>query len=147
MANRIQEDFTKIASSYEPLPDGDYEVTIEGIEETETQENKLPMYTFTLKVDDPRHPELEGYTLFDRAVTRTNKGQLNRAGLGRIKAYAEATLGEEAANSPEGIDPEEMINSKCVVVVKQRGWEKKDSNGNVIDSGMSNDIKKVLSVG
>lgn len=144
---RIQEDFTTVSSTFEALKEGDYQVNIEDIEETESNDSKLPMFVFHLVVTDPRYPELEGYPLSDYCVTKTNKGQRNRAGLGRIKAYAEATLGVEAANSPDGYDTDEIKGNDVTVYVKQRAWEKKDGQDQVIDSGVGNKITKVLPVG
>ena len=143
----INADFTKISSSNEPVDAGEYVVQINEIEEGVSETNKTPYVNCTLEIQDPRHPQYEGRYLYDRCFTATKEGKINRMGLGRIKAYAEATLGEEAANSPHGIDTDAMKGSKVIVVVAQRQWEKKDpTTGETTDSGVSNDIKKVLRV-
>lgn len=147
MSPRIQADFSQISSSFDPLPDGDYECVVKEMTDEITKENKLPMVKVTLEVDDAKHPEAAGRQLFDNLVLQQKDGKPNKVGLGQLKAYAEATLGEEAANSPEGIETEPMVNSRVIAVVKLRSWEKKDGAGNVLESGTSNDIKKILPVG
>lgn len=144
---RIEADFTKISSSFQALEDGEYQCNVSTIEQVETRENKLPMLKITLSVMDPNHPDKENHPLFDNIVLVTNKGQPNRIGLGQLKAYAEAILGVDAANSPEGIDTDELKNGTILAVVKQRSYNKKNADGT--DSGeqqVTNEIVKVLPV-
>jgi hypothetical protein len=146
---RIQQDFSKISSSFQPLPDGEYLCTIEEIEETKSR-NGNPMLTFQLSVGDPRFPEHDGYPLYDRLVLTTNEGKPNRPSLGRLKAYAEATLGDEAANAGE-IDTDAMKGSQVIVVLSQRSYEVdvKGADGQPTgtkESRVGNDIKKILRV-
>jgi hypothetical protein len=140
---RIEADFSTIAAGNEPLPDNDYRCTIVDIEEKTTKESQLPALNITLEVGDEQHPEFTGRYLFDFIVLQTKEGKPNRMGLSQLKAYAVATLGEEEASSPEGIDTDGMKGGTVVASVKLRSWEKKDALGNVTDSGMSNEIRKI----
>jgi hypothetical protein len=144
---RIDADFTKISSSFQALEDGEYQCAVTEIEEKETRENKLPMLALTLSVQDPNHPDQEGHPLYDYIVLMTKKGQPNRVGLGQIKAYAEAIIGVDAANNPEGIDVDDLKNGTVLAVVKQRSYNKKNEDGS--DSGeqqVTNEIVKILPV-
>lgn len=142
---RIQADFSQISSSFEPVPDGDYLCVIKEMSEKTTKENQLPMIAVTLEVDDPNHPDQQGRLLFDNLVLVQKDGKPNRIGLGQLKAYAEATLGEEAANSPEGIDTEPMVGSQVIASVKLRSWTKGEPPNQ--ETGQSNEVKKILSAG
>ena len=135
---RITEDFSEISSSFEPLPEGDYRAEITEITEGETKENKLPMLTVQLTVTEGPHAKR---VMSDFVTLKTNKGEKNSIGLGRIKAYAEAILGAEKANDKAGIDTDELLHGTCIIVVKSEPYEK---NGVQV---MSSKIKKVLPVG
>lgn len=134
---KLEADFGKISHEYQAIPDADYRVTIDEIKETETRENKLPQLEFHLKVAEG---EYEGRKLTDFVILKQNDGKVNEIGLGRVKAYAIAVLGEEAANG-SAIDTDELRGGSCIVVVKSRTYEKKDKS-----QGTSQDIKKVLPV-
>lgn len=134
---KIQEDFSKIAMDFEPLPADSYKVRIAEIEEGETQENKLPKLNFKLEVTEG---EYEGRIIFDSVVLKQKDGAVNKIGLGRVRAYTAATLGDEAAAGGE-IDTDELKGNTCEVVVTQRKWE---ADGK---SGVQNEVKKVLPLG
>lgn len=136
---RIEADFSTVSTSFDPLPAADYQCTVTGIEEKAARSG-LPMLVVTLTVEDPAHPEHNGRLLFDNIVLKTSKGEVNKIALGQIKSYAEAILGEEAANSPSGIDTDELLHGTVVAVVSQRSYE---DNG---ETKLSNDIKKILAV-
>lgn len=143
---RIAADFTKISSSFQALEDGEYQCVITEIEETESKEAKLPMIKLTLSVNDPNHPDKENHPLFDYIVLMTKKGMPNRIGLGQLKAYAEAVLGTDAANNPEGIDTDDLKNGTVLAVVKQRSFTKKDTTTGTEETSVSNEIVKILPV-
>ena len=143
---RIEADFTKISSSFQPLEDGEYQCVVSELEETESKEAKLPMLKITLAVNDPNHPDKENHPLFDYIVLMTKKGQPNRVGLGQVKAYAEAILGVDAANNPDGIDPAEFKDGTVMVVVKQRSFTKKDLATGAEETSITNEIVKILPV-
>jgi len=142
----LNADFSKISTSFQALPKGDYEVVIDDIEETETRQNKLPMLVFQLSVQDARYPDHEGHGLRDYVTLKTNKGQINKIGYGRVKAYAEAA-GFDANGS--NIDTDDLKGQKVLVVVKQRIEKAKDESGNVIEGEepkIFNDVDKVLPI-
>lgn len=140
----LNADFSKISSSFEPLPKGDYECVVEDIEDTKTRENQLPMLVFHLRVDDPKVPEREGFPLRDFVTLATNKGQPNRIGLGRVKAYAEA-VGLVADGS--AIDTDEIKGQKVLAVVTQRVAKRKDENGKETEETVIfNDVQRVLPI-
>lgn len=143
---RIEADFTKISSSFQPLEDGEYQCVVTEIEEKESKEAKLPMLALTLSVNDPNHPDKENHPLYDYIVLMTKKGQPNRVGLGQVKAYAEAILGVDAANNPEGIDVDELKNGMVLAVVKQRSYTKKGENETADETSITNEIVKILPV-
>ena len=144
---KIAADFTKISSSFGALEDGEYQAVITNIEESETKTNKLPQVVITLEINDPNHPQLSGRQLKEYIVLMTNKGEPNRIGLGQLKGYAEAVLGQDAANNPEGIDTDELKNGSVIAVVKQRSYNKKNQDGTESgEQGVTNDIVKVLPV-
>ena len=138
----IQADFSKISTEFTPLPDGIYTCTIEDITEEKTKQNQLPMLKFELSVSDPNHPDYEDRKLFDNIVLRTNKGKPNQIGLGQLKAYAIATLGEEAANGGE-IDTDAMKGSQVGVEVKTRSYKPEGED----EPRLVNEIKKIHPVG
>lgn len=144
---RIDADFTKISSSFQALEDGEYQCAVTDIEESETKENKLPQLIFTLEVNDPNHSAHTGHVLKDYIVLVQKNGKPNRIGLGQVKAYAEAILGEDAANNPEGIDIDELKNGTVLAVVKQRSYDKKNQDGTASgEQGVTNEIVKILPV-
>lgn len=141
----IQHDFTQISSSMEPLPDGEYECVVKEIDgNAVSKESSLPMVKVTLEVDDPKFPDYSGRLIFDQFTLQTKEGKPNKVGLGQLKAYAEATLGDEAANSSEGIDTDAMAGSKVLAVIKLRSWSR-EVNG-ITETGTSNNVKKILRV-
>lgn len=144
---RIAADFTKISSSFQALEDGEYQCVIADVEEGETKENKLPQVILTLEVNDQNHPAHTGHVLKDYLVLVQKNGKPNRIGLGQLKAYAEATIGTEAANNPEGIDTDDLRNGTVLAVVKQRSYDKKNPDGSPSgEQGMTNEIAKILPV-
>jgi hypothetical protein len=144
---RIETDFTKISSSTGALEDGEYQAFVSDIEEGETKTSKLPQVIFTLEVNDPNHPTHTGHQLKDYIVLQTKKGQPNKIGLGQIKGYAEAILGQDAANNPDGIDLDELKNGTVLLIIKQRSYNKKNEAGEDSgEQGVTNDIEKVLPV-
>lgn len=144
---RIEADFTKISSQFGALEDGEYQCVLKDIEEGETKENKLPQVTFIYEVNDPNKPDFSGRELRQFITLKTKKQEPNKIGLGQIKAVAEAVLGNDAANSPEGIDLEDLKNSTVMLVVKQRSYDKKGADGTATgEQGVTNEIVKVLPV-
>lgn len=132
---RIEADFSGISSSFEALAAGEYIVKIDDIEESETKENKLPQMVFKMSVQEG---DKKDSVIFDYVTLKQNDGKVNKIGLGRIKAYAEAILGEAAANDTSGIDTDELKGGRCQIIVESRTYEKDGAQQT------GNKIKKVL---
>jgi hypothetical protein len=140
---RLDADFSAISSSFEPLAPGDYRARVVEIKDGATKKNNLPQLTFSLEVTDG---EFVGRKITDFVVLKQNDGKVNNIGLGRVKAYAEAILGAEAANG-NSIDTDELVGGECILVVSSRTYEKKNEDGSSGGQATSSDIKKVLPVG
>lgn len=136
---RIEGDFSTISSSFEALPDGDYRFKLMDIEEQEKVSGKNAALIFKSEVQEG---EKKGRQFFDYVYLTTNEGKANAIGLGRIKAYAEAILGDEAANNPSGIDTDELKGGVFDGIIKARTYEAKDGSG----QKTSADLKKVMRV-
>lgn len=144
---RIETDFSKISSQFGAVEPGEYQSVLTEIEESETKENKLPQVVFTFEINDPNHPTHTGHPIKSYIVLQTKKGQPNKIGLGQIKAVAEAVLGEDAANSPSGIDLEELKNGTVMLVLGVRSYNKKNQDGTDSgEQGTTNEILKILPV-
>ena len=144
MSPRIEGDFSTISSSFEPFPDGEFRFRIEDVESGETQKNKLPQLQIKMVCVDDR-PEFDGKPYTHFIVLKQNDGKVNRVGLGQVKAYAEALLGEEAANSPDGIDPDEFKGGEVLLSLKTRSYVPEGSAPGT-EPKISNDVKKVMRV-
>lgn len=137
---RLEADFSQISSSFENLPEGDYRVVIEDIEESTTKENNLPALMFKLKVTEG--PQ-EGKYAFDHVTLKKRDGKRNDIGYGRVKAYAEATMGKEYANSG-AIDTDELKGNVCIIIVKHESFAKKNPDGTSGEQETRAKIAKVL---
>lgn len=138
----IEADFSNIAIGFPLLPAGDYRCVIDEIKSDATADGK-PQVVFELSIIEG---EFKGQKVFDRLTMRTNKGEVNKISYGRIKEFGIATLGEEAANSTNGIDTEAMKGSTVIVVVTQESYDKKDKTTGALtgEKGTSNKIARVL---
>lgn len=136
----ISGDFSKISSEFQPLDDGDYLFMIEDVIEGKTRNSQLPQIEIKMKCVDPQHPDKEGYPLTDFITLETKKGGANRVGLGQLKAYFEATVGEEAANNPSGLDTDELKGSTVRLILKKRSYKPEGGEERFV-----NDVSKVLS--
>lgn len=135
---RLEADFSKISTDFEPVPAGAYRVKILSLEEAESKENKLPGLNFELEVTEGEHAKRK---LFDSVWLKQKDGKPNNIGLGRIKAYAAAILGEEAANGG-AIDTDSFAGSIVEVVVEVETYTKPPEKGG--GEGKRNKIAKVL---
>lgn len=129
--------WSKISTEYEQLPEGDYNVVIDEIEEGVTKENKLPQLSFKLIVLDG---EKEGKKHTDYVTLKQNDGKTNEIGLGRVKAYYEAVHGKDTLADGEEMDTESLVKGTVTVVIKQ-----KPQTGPKAEPGkMRSDVVKVL---
>ena len=135
---KLEANFSEISMDFEPLPNGSYRVKILDIKEGETKENKLPSLSFELEVTEG---EFAGRKLFDFVTLQQKDGAINKIGYGRVRAFAQAVLGEEAA-AGSSIDTDELKGNICEVVVEINTYEKDASKGG--GQGKNNKITKVL---
>lgn len=136
MSPRITHNFATTSTEFQPLPEDTYIGTVTDIEESLTKENQLPMLTFSLEVSEG---EFTGRKVKDFVTLTEKNGKVNEVGMGRIKAYAIAALGEEAGNAEE-IDTDALKDSTVTFVIKHE--ERKDKKGEI-----SQRVAKVLPVG
>jgi hypothetical protein len=156
MSPRIQADFTNVATGFDnsPLPAGAYLAKIDKITAGKTSDGKKDMITIQMVTEGNDDPAVNGKFVFDRIVMQKNDGSVNGIALSQIKAYAVATIGEEAANSPEGIDTDEFQGGRVQLVLEVQSFQRKNPDGSAKvngdgspDTGQSNEIKRVLPAG
>lgn len=113
MCPMISDDFSSVNSNFDPLEaDKMYRFQISKIVDQENDPEwvaanpgKSPALIFHSEViEGPR----VGAEIQDWIYTKKKDGSRNKFGLGRIKAYAEAILGAEAANSAKGINTDDL---------------------------------------
>lgn len=137
---KVTTDFSKISSSSEPLPAGQYRGTLFEIEIGKNATSGLESWTFKTKVREPEeHIDRE---IWDFVMMETKEKKPNKMGLGRLKAYAEAIIGEEKANSSDGIDTDELLNGDIVVVTELETYMKKPEKGG--GQGTRTNVVKIL---
>ena len=138
MSPVLDADFSKISTDFEPVPADVYRSKIVKIESVETKENKLPALNIELEI---MAGDFAGRKLFDFVTLKQKDGKRNDVGYGRIKAYAIAILGEEAANSG-AIDTDALVGGSCDCVVEVEKYAKKAEKGG--GEGTRNKVAKIL---
>lgn len=139
---KITADFSTINenASFDALPAGEYRGVLAKPVHGTTKKSGLPQVQFEIDVLEPA--EFAGRKLFDFVTLQTNKGQPNAIGLGRVKAYAIAALGEDAANNPDGIDTDDLEGANVSLDVGIRSYDSENADGTKT-SKTTNEIKKV----
>lgn len=134
---------------FDPLPEGVYRARVEKVVEKPSSTNK-PMVEIEMVVtDSPADQQHIGKKIFDRIVLQKNDGSPSDIGFGQLKAYAVATVGEERANSAEGLDTDEWINGEVLVELAQRSYKRKVKNAAGQDEekdAIGNEVKRILPV-
>lgn len=123
---KIEADFTKVSSSFEQLAEGQYRFKVEEIKMGDEKPGAQTPLLFVSKVQGGDRADTP-YT--DFIYLKTKKGEANAVGQGRIKAYAEAILGDEAANNPSGLELDDMLNGTFDGIIKHESYEKKNADG------------------
>lgn len=132
----LKANFSEISSSYEALPqDTPFKVTIDKVEAGKTKQAQLDQLVFELTVMEPA--EFVGRKIFDFVTLEKKDHTPNNIGYGRVKAYTEAVLGDDAANGEE-IDTDALVGNACTVILKNRQYEQ---NG---EQKVASDVAKVL---
>lgn len=135
---KLEADFSKISTDFEPVPTDTYRVKVTKIEAKETQENKLPSLNIELEIISG---DFSGRKLFDFVTLKQKDGKRNDVGYGRVRAYTIAILGEEAG-AAGAIDTDALLNGSCDAVVTIETYTKKPEKGG--GEGRQNRISKVL---
>lgn len=132
---KVEGDFSQISSNFEPLTEAKYHFKLISIEDQtddpdwkakNATSDKQPALIFISEVVEG---DREGAQVHDYLYMKTKKGAPNKIALGRIKMYAEAILGEQAANNPKGIDTDELINGEFDGLVKIETYQKDNPDG------------------
>jgi hypothetical protein len=110
---KIDADFSTISSNTDRLEPGTYRFVVKSAAPEEPDSSKphdptkqIPFTIVSEVVNGPR----AGYEMSDRIYLKKKDGGPNKMGLGRVKAYAEATLGEAAAND-KNFDTDQLIGN------------------------------------
>jgi hypothetical protein len=153
---RIAADFSTISHEFTPMPNDDYICIVDTVEEGKTKGNPDPktglpksikdQVHFIYKVKDSSKPDFEDREIHDFLVLQKDNGQPNKISLGRIKAVAIAVLGEVAANSPDGIDPQELKGGTVLVTTRLEPYKKKDEATGIETSGVGTRAERVSPV-
>lgn len=124
-------DLTQVSTTREPLPEGDYVVTIL---ESEMNGNTLVMKT---RIEEPS--EFAGRQFWDWINYIQNDGKINQISLEHIKRYLEAVYGKD---SPESNQPDtDVLNGhqvKLYLVIDE--YKAKGSD----ETKRNNKVKKIL---
>jgi len=130
-------DLTQVSTTREPLPEGDYVVTIL---ESEIQGDR----TLVLKTRVEEPAEFAPRQFWDYINLIQNDGKQNRISLEHIKRYLEAVFGKdspEAEASPPDTDVLNGHTVKLYLIVdefKPKGWKEGD------ELSRNNKVKKIL---
>jgi hypothetical protein len=144
----ISADFSGISSSFEPL-EGEFRFRLVSIdnqvddEEWKTKNagtDKQPALVFISEVVDG---DRVGAQAFDYIYMQTKQNKPNKIGLGRIKAYAEAILGKEAAASTSGIDTDALLQGEFLGIMKKATYKDKTTG----EEKFKTELVKIMLVG
>lgn len=151
MSPRIEADFSAISSNIGPLVAGPYVCKVKSIANSKVGTPEKDQIQFVLEVDDPQHAEANGREVYDNVVLQKNDGQPNKMAYGKIKQYAEAILGEEAANNPTGYDTDEFVGSQVLASITLESYDYIPKEHGTDESkrkkGQSNKVDRVVRVG
>jgi hypothetical protein len=128
MSPVIPGDFSKISANSEPLTAGTYRFRLDRIIDQENDpewkaanavNNKQPAVIFISEVSegDRAGTEVQDYQYF-----KTKEGKPNKRALSRLKAYAEAIQGQEAANSPQGINTDTLPGGEFIGIMEVESY-------------------------
>jgi hypothetical protein len=134
----IQADFSKISHEYENLAAGVYRGSVEDISEGKAEDGKQSPLIFKLRVTEG---EKKDSVISDFVYLKKKDGTANSIGLGRVKGYAIAVLGEEAANGA-AIDTDQIKGGTIEFVVEEETYEKPAEKGG--GQGKRSKVAKVL---
>lgn len=129
--------WSKMSDQFENLPDGDYDVEIDSIEEDVTKESKLPQAVVKMTVFQG---DAKDKKVTDFVVLQTREGKRNDMGFGRMRAYHEAILKQPLADGEE-VDTDQLVKGRCTIIVRQEAAKKKPGD---TEEKIYSKIKKVI---
>lgn len=118
---KIEADFSQISSNTDRLAAGNYRFGIVSAgpqDASEVGQGKQPAFII---VSEVTQGERIGAQIQDYIYLQTKDGKPNKSGLGRIKAYAEATVGNERANAKD-FDTDELIGNQYDGVMEEESY-------------------------
>ncbi len=104
---KIEADFSQISSDTSRLAPDTYKFVVKSAAPGEEKAGKQTPFIVESEVASGAR---QGATIQDYIYLKTRDGGANKIGLGRVKAYAEATLGAERANAKD-FDTDELIGN------------------------------------
>lgn len=134
---KLEANFSEISMDFEPIPADTYRVKILDVKDIESKD-KNPGLSFELEVSEG---EFAGRKVFDNVYLKQKDGGINKVSYGRVRAYANAGLGEEAA-AGNSIDTDELKGLIVQVVITKETYEKSPEKGG--GQGTKNAVSKVL---
>lgn len=128
MSPTINADFSKISSNADPLKPGTYRFRLNAIIDQENDpewksnpqnQGKSPALIFQHEVTEG---DRAGTEMSDFVYVTSKEGKPIKRGLGRIKAYAEAIQGVDRANSPTGINTDELPQGEFIGIMEEESY-------------------------
>jgi len=111
-------DFTDVSDDFTPLPVGQYQAAIFGIERKEGQDSGKPYLAWTFKIQDEEH---KGRQLFLNTSLQPNA-------LWRLKQILTAFYSPEELGGHFDLDVGDLQGRLCTLVVGMKVYEGQDRN-------------------
>lgn len=118
---KIEADFSKISSNTDKLAPGTYRFAVTSAQEQDASEVGAGKQAAFIVSSEVVSGERIGAVVQDYQYLKTKDGKPNKMGLGRIKAYAEATVGAERANASD-FDTDELIGNQFDGVMEEESY-------------------------
>jgi hypothetical protein len=125
----VAADFTRVSSNFDPLSEGQYRFKITKIvDQSQDEEWKAANAAnptaspATIVSSEVQEGDRIGAVTSDYLYFTTKEGKPSKMGLGKLKAYAEAILGQEAANDPKGIDTDALVGGEFLGFMKAESY-------------------------
>lgn len=135
-------DLTKVSTSRDPYPEGEYHVTVV---KSELSDDRRSL-TFQNRIDEPAEYAETKRIFFDNINIRDENGKWNDMGLASIKKYLEAQFGKgspEAEAFPPNTDPLDGARLGMYLTIREYDSKKeKDANGQPVKVKV-NQVKRV----
>lgn len=119
-----QVEWEKISTERErpPLPANTYLCLVTEVTDDITQTSQLPRTTIVAVVQEGEFKDRE---IWDQIIMKTKKGGTNKAGMGQIKEWAEATVGLTRLASPD-FDTKEFEGNTVKIITEMGSYQVDD---------------------